>query len=66
MTQLMQDAGKQVECPMCGRVFNIFDTQKNRAQVCPIVPSHLPDFARMAEIEMEKAKNTKSSTPRPY
>lgn len=66
MAQLMQDAGASVECPKCLRSFDVFDVQKNRSQRCPIVPSHLPDFAGRLKVETEEARKTKNSGPRPY
>lgn len=66
MRQLMEDAGKKVRCPECGRSFDVFDVQQNRAQRCPIVPSHLPDFEGRAQIEFEKARRQSAGLPRPY
>lgn len=64
--QLMQDAEDTVECPKCLKKFSEFDTQKNRDQLCPIVPSHLPDPAGKAEVEVADLRRRKVETARPY
>lgn len=64
--QLMQDAAKTVECPSCLKLFDSFMTQRNRAQSCPVVPSHLPDQAGRAKVELAALKRSKSGTPRPF
>lgn len=66
MAQLMIDAEKTVECPKCLRSFSIFDTQKNRDRVHPIVPSHLPDPQGAMKVAAASVKRSKSLTPRPY
>lgn len=66
MQQLMVDAGLAVSCPVCGKHFTSFETQRNRAQVHPIVPSHLPDKEGQARIELDHARRRASDTPRPY
>lgn len=63
----MQDAAETVECPSCLKRFTSFDTTRNRQQVCPIIPSHLPDFDGRAKVELAALKRqTSSATPRPY
>jgi len=63
----MTDAAATVECPSCLKSFSSFETTKNRAQRCPIVPSHLPDLAGRAKVETATMKRkTSSATPRPY
>lgn len=62
----MEDAEKTVTCPKCKLEFSEFDTQKNRDQVCPIVPSHLPDPAGRAEVETANLRRRKNETARPY
>lgn len=64
--QLMEDAEGKVQCPKCLKEFSEFDTQKNRDQVCPIVPSHLPDPAGRAEVETAALRRRKTETARPY
>lgn len=66
MVQLMVDAGDTVICPECTKKFSSFDTQKNRSQRCPIVPSHLPDHAGRQRVLEQRLKRHRSSTPRPY
>lgn len=63
--QLMVDADTTVECPKCQRKFSSFTTTRNRAQVCPIVPGHLPDREGLARIELFELKR-RSATPRPF
>lgn len=65
-TQLMQDAADSVECPKCLRKFSSFTTTRNRAQLCPIVPSHLPDHDGRARVELAQLKRNQSATPRPF
>ncbi len=67
MTQLMTDASTSVECPLCLRSFTTFTTQRNARQVCPIVPSHLPDQAGKAKVELALLKRQRAgATPRPF
>lgn len=61
----MQDANDSVECPKCQLKFSDFDTTRNRAQVCPIVPSHLPDQAGRARVEAAQLRR-RTGTPRPF
>ena len=63
--QLMQDAGANVTCPKCLRQFTTFDKVKNRAQRCPVVPSHLPDHEGAGRVALAQAKKSISG-PRPY
>lgn len=64
--QLMVAAGDTVICPECTKPFSSFDTQKNRSQRCPIVPSHLPDQAGRAKVQDQRLKKTRDGGPRPY
>lgn len=64
--QLMEDAADSVECPKCLRKFSSFTTTRNRSQLCPIVPAHLPDFEGRAKVELAALKRNQSATPRPY
>lgn len=66
MTQLMEDAADKVQCPRCLREFGVFDTQKNRDQICPIVPSHLPDQAGLVQVQTAELRKRRNDTPRPY
>ena len=63
--QLMEDASKTVVCPKCLREFTAFDVQMNRAQRCPVVPSHLPDFEGVGRVALAEAKRS-TGGPRPY
>lgn len=65
-SQLMEDAEATVQCPKCLKTFSAFDTQKNRDQTCPVVPSHLPDPAGRAEVETAALRRRKNETARPY
>ena len=65
-TQLMTDAATSVECPLCLRSFETFSTQRNRGQVCPIIPSHLPDQAGRAKVELAALRRRAGGTVRPY
>lgn len=67
MTQLMTDAATSVECPLCLRSFTTFSTTRNRTQVCPIVPSHLPDQAGKVKVELAALKRQRAgATLRPF
>lgn len=63
--QLMVDAGKSVQCPLCLMEFTEFETQKNRSQVCPIVPGHRADPAGATKVMIAQTNN-RDQGPRPY
>ena len=68
MVQRMDvDGAKVVACPRCLKMFSSFETQKNRDQVHPIVPSHLPDVAGANKVATEEARRKAGNgTVRPF
>lgn len=64
--QLMVDAEPTVVCPECLLEFTDFETQRNRQQVCPVVPGHLPDSDGQMKVQMRAREQRDSATPRPW